>query len=170
MVSQITGADQRAAPPASLIAGTAPSVSCGRILPDIRAVGAALTLAPQRCRKFSQLVANAAVPMGMGDRPGGVLTFAFRLCHWPGVNRSESGIASRSFIIALAAVGVGLLGYAAWAFLRPDPYSLSERIVRDARRGVAAEVRESQRQIDDIAREAKRDNKDVPAEVEKIWR
>jgi len=83
------------------------------------------------------------------------------------VNRSESGIAGRSFIIALAAVAIALLGYAAWAFLRPDPYSLSERIVRDARRGVAAEVREFQRQIDNVAQEAKRDNKDVAAEVEK---
>lgn len=83
------------------------------------------------------------------------------------MNRSESGIAGRSFIIALAAVAIALLGYAAWAFLRPDPYSLSERIVRDARRGVAAEVREFQRQIDNVAQEAKRDNKDVAAEVEK---
>jgi hypothetical protein len=71
-------------------------------------------------------------------------------------------------MIALAAVAVAVLGYAAWALLRPDPYSLSERIVRDARRGVAAEVREFQREVDTIVRDAKRDNKkDVGAELDK---
>jgi len=70
-------------------------------------------------------------------------------------------------MIALAAVAVAVLGYAAWALLRPDPYSLSERIVRDARRGVAAEVREFQREVETIVRDAKRDKKDVGAELDK---
>jgi len=79
----------------------------------------------------------------------------------------QRGAASRSFIIALGAVVIAVLGYGAWMFLRPDPYAMSERIVRDARREVAAEVREFQRQVDTLTREARRDKKDIGAEVEK---
>jgi hypothetical protein len=95
------------------------------------------------------------------------LTFALGLCHWRGVKLSERGAASRSFVIAAGAAVVAVLGYAAWAFLRPDPYSLSERIVRDARREVAAEVREFQREIDTLLRTAKQEKRDVSAELDK---
>jgi signal transduction histidine kinase len=70
-------------------------------------------------------------------------------------------------MIAVAAVVVGGAGYAAWSLLRPDPYSLSERIVRDARREVASEVRDFQRDIDALVRETKRAKKDVAADVDK---
>jgi len=83
------------------------------------------------------------------------------------VNRTERGAARRSFVIALAVAAIAILGYAAWAFLRPDPYSLSERIVRDARREVAAEVRDFLRDVDEVVGNAKRDKKDVAAEVDK---
>ena len=83
------------------------------------------------------------------------------------MNRTERGAARRSFVIALAVAAIAILGYAAWAFLRPDPYSLSERIVRDARREVAAEVRDFLRDVDEVVGNAKRDKKDVAAEVDK---
>ena len=84
-----------------------------------------------------------------------------------GVKLSDRGAASRSFVIAAAAVIVGLAGYAGWSLLRPEPYALSERIVRDARREVAAEVREFQRQIDALEHDTKRAKKDLTAEIDK---
>lgn len=83
-----------------------------------------------------------------------------------GVRMSERGAAGRSFVIAVAAVIVGLVGYVGWALLRPDPYSLSERVVRDARREISAEVREFQRELDGM-RDAKREKKDVHALIDK---
>lgn len=84
-----------------------------------------------------------------------------------GVKLSSRGAASRSFVIAAAAVIVGLAGYAGWSLLRSDPYAVSERIVRDARREVAAEVREFQRDIDGLERDTKRSKKDLAAEIDK---
>jgi hypothetical protein len=83
-----------------------------------------------------------------------------------GVRLSERG-AARSFVIALAAVVVAVAGYAGWALLRPDPYSLSERIVRDARREVAAEVREFQRDVDGLVGKSTGDATSVGAEIDK---
>jgi hypothetical protein len=83
-----------------------------------------------------------------------------------GVKLSERGAARRSFMIAVAAVIVALVAYVGWALLRPDPYSVSERIVRDARRGVAAQVRNFQREVDIAARDAKRGNQDIGAVIE----
>ncbi len=54
---------------------------------------------------------------------------------------NERGRTSGSFLLAVAAVIIGVGGYAAWTFLRPDPYALSERVVRDARAGLRDEVR-----------------------------
>jgi hypothetical protein len=82
-----------------------------------------------------------------------------------GVRLSERG-AARSFVIAVAAVIVAIAGYGAWALFRPDPYSLSERIVRDARRGVAAEVREFQRDVDGLVGKSKGDPTAVSAEID----
>jgi len=68
------------------------------------------------------------------------------------------------------AIGVVILavgGYLAWTFLRPDPYALSERVVRDARRALANEVREFQRNLDDVVRDAKKNNSDVGAAIDK---
>lgn len=83
-----------------------------------------------------------------------------------GVMLSERGAAGRSFVIAVAGVIVALVGYVGWALLRPDPYSLSERIVREARREVSAEVRDFQRAVDAAAREGQRDKKDVSSTIE----
>jgi chromosome segregation ATPase len=69
-------------------------------------------------------------------------------------------------MFAVAAVIFALVGYVGWALLRPDPYSVSERIVRDARRDVAAEVRDFQRDVDVATRDAKRDQKDVAAVID----
>lgn len=82
-----------------------------------------------------------------------------------GVRLSERG-AARSFVIAVAAVIVAVAGYAGWALFRPDPYSLSERIVRDARREVAAEVREFQRDVDGLGK-SKGEPTAVSAEIDK---
>lgn len=65
-----------------------------------------------------------------------------------GVRLSERGAASRLSVIAAATVIAGVVGYAGWSQFRPDPYSLSDRIVREARRDMAAKVRDFQRDVD----------------------
>ncbi len=79
---------------------------------------------------------------------------------------NERGRASGSFLLAIGAVALAIGGYLAWGFLRPDPYALSERAVRDARRALAYEVREFQRGLEDVTREAKQSGKDVAAAVD----
>jgi hypothetical protein len=82
-----------------------------------------------------------------------------------GVRLTVRGLRAGRFVIALAAVIIGLAGYVGWVLLRPDPYSLSERVVRDARREISAEVRESSASWTECAtRSAK---KDVHATIEK---
>lgn len=68
---------------------------------------------------------------------------------------NQRGRTSGSFLIAVFAVVVGVAGYGAWTFLRPDPYALSERVVRDARRSLSSEVRQFQRGLDDVLRQAR---------------
>ena len=94
------------------------------------------------------------------------MTFAFRLCNFRGVIWSERG-AAKSFVIAVTAAIVAVVGYAGWTLFRPDPYSLSERIVRDARRDLAGEVRDFQRDVDGLVRNAKDGNGGVSAEIDK---
>jgi hypothetical protein len=79
---------------------------------------------------------------------------------------NERGRTSGSFLLAVAAVIIGVGGYAAWTFLRPDPYALSERVVRDARAGLRDEVRRFQRDLDDVMRDAKKAGKDPNAAVD----
>lgn len=79
---------------------------------------------------------------------------------------NERGRTSGSFLLAVAAVVIGVGGYAAWTFLRPDPYVLSERVVRDARAGLRDEVRAFQRSLDDVVRDAKKAGKDPAAAVD----
>ena len=71
------------------------------------------------------------------------------------------GRASGSFLVAVGVVILAVGGYLAWTFLRPDPYALSERVVRDSRRALAYEVREFQRSLDDVVRDARKSNADV---------
>ena len=80
---------------------------------------------------------------------------------------NERGRASGSFLIAVGVAVLAVGGYLGWSFLRPDPYALSERVVRDARRALAYEVREFQRGLDDVVRDAKKQNADVGAAVDK---
>ena len=68
--------------------------------------------------------------------------------------------------MAIGVVVLAVGGYLAWTFLRPDPYALSERVVRDARRALAYEVREFQRDLDDVVRDAKKKNADVGAAID----
>jgi hypothetical protein len=82
-----------------------------------------------------------------------------------GVRLSERG-AARSFVIAVAAVIVAVAGYAGWAVFRPDPYSVSERVVRNARREIAAEVREFQRDVDGLVDKSKGDAATDGAEID----
>jgi hypothetical protein len=77
------------------------------------------------------------------------------------------GSVSRSFAIAVGIAIVGVAGYVTWTYLRPDPYTVSERIARDARRGVAAEVREFQRDVDTLMHESPQTKKNIPAEIDK---
>ena len=79
---------------------------------------------------------------------------------------NERGRASGSFLVAVGVAVLAVGGYLAWTFLRPDPYALSERVVRDARRALASEVREFQRDLDDVVRDAKKQNADVGAAVD----
>ena len=81
---------------------------------------------------------------------------------------SERGRISGSFLIAAGAVVLALVGYGAWSFLRPDHYVLSERVVRDARRALASEVREFQRDADNAVRDAKRHGKDAVGQIDKL--
>jgi hypothetical protein len=79
---------------------------------------------------------------------------------------NERGRTSGSFLIAVGVVVLAVGGYFAWLYLRPDPYALSERVVRDARRSMAYEVREFQRSLDDVVRDAKKHNTDVGAAID----
>src|SRR5690348_4595827 len=79
---------------------------------------------------------------------------------------NSRGRASGSFLIAVGVVVLAVGGYLAWTFLRPDPYALSERVVRDARRALAYEVREFQRSLDDVVRDTKKANGDVGAAID----
>lgn len=79
---------------------------------------------------------------------------------------NERGRTSGSFLIALGIVVLAVGGYLGWSYLRPDPYALSERVVRDARRSLSFEVREFQRNLDDVVRNARKSNKDVGAAID----
>ena len=79
---------------------------------------------------------------------------------------TERGRTSGSFLVAVGLVVVAVGGYLGWTFLRPDPYALSERVVRDARRALASQVREFQRDLDRAVREAKSGGGDVAAGVD----
>lgn len=62
-------------------------------------------------------------------------------------------------MIAIATVVAAGVGYAGWSLLWADPYALSERTVRDARREMAAAVRDVGREVDTILRAAKSSGK-----------
>ncbi|MGH7786199.1 MAG: hypothetical protein ACRERC_04995, partial [Candidatus Binatia bacterium] len=71
----------------------------------------------------------------------------------PGGMASERGRTQASFLVTLLVVVAVIGGYVAWTFLRPDPYALSERMVRESRREVTTVVREFQRDLDRLGRD-----------------
>lgn len=79
---------------------------------------------------------------------------------------NERGRTSGSFLIAVGIVVLAVGGYLVWSYVRPDPYALSERVVRDARRSLSFEVREFQRNLDGVVRSARKSNKDVGAAID----
>lgn len=79
---------------------------------------------------------------------------------------NERGRTSGSFLIAVGIVVLAVGGYLVWSYVRPDPYALSERVVRDARRSLSFEVREFQRNLDEVVRGARKSNKDVGAAID----
>lgn len=86
----------------------------------------------------------------------------------PDMSWSQRGATSRSFILAVTGAALALGGYVAWTLLRPDPYAVSERIARDARREVAAEVRDFQREMDALMQKRRRgDAENLAAEIDK---
>lgn len=72
--------------------------------------------------------------------------------------------ASPSFLAVATGVVLLAVGYLAWSVLRPDPYVRSERVVREARRELAYQVREFQRNLDDVVRQARNAQRD-PAQA-----
>ncbi|MDX2165795.1 MAG: hypothetical protein SF182_01980 [Deltaproteobacteria bacterium] len=128
--------------------------------------------AGRRARRHPSTSAGhgATARLPVKQQPRMRFDFHLSVMRCPG-GMNERGRTSGSFLLAVAAVIVGVGGYAAWTFLRPDPYALSERVVREARRGLAYEVREFQRGLDDVVRNAKKAGKDpeaaVDSEVEK---
>jgi hypothetical protein len=81
---------------------------------------------------------------------------------------SERGRVSGSFLLAVVTVVAAIGGYTVYSLLRPDPYELSERIVRDSRRLLSSEVREFQREVDTTVRETKRKGKDAADQVDRL--
>lgn len=81
---------------------------------------------------------------------------------------SQRGRTSGSFLVAVAALVALVGGYAVYSLLRPDPYQLSERVVRDSRRLLSSQVREFQRDADAAVRESKRRGKDVGERLDKL--
>jgi hypothetical protein len=82
------------------------------------------------------------------------------------VRLSQRGAASRSFVIAIAAVVAAGVGYTGWSLLWADPYALSERTVRDSRREVASVMRDLEREVDTILRAAQSRGKAVGPEMD----
>lgn len=74
--------------------------------------------------------------------------------------------ASPSFIVTVSAVVLLAVGYLAWSVLRPNPYVRSERVVREARRELTYQVREFQRNLDDVVRQARGKERDPAVAID----
>lgn len=70
-------------------------------------------------------------------------------------------------MIAVGAVGAAVVAYVAWSLLVGDPYTRSERAVRDTRRELAAALRDFEREVEAIARKAKPGRGGTGAEIDK---
>lgn len=65
------------------------------------------------------------------------------------------GRSSPSFRIAVAALVLAVVGYAAWLYFRPNPYAVSERIVRDFVARASGDVRDFRRDLRSLLSKAK---------------
>ncbi len=68
---------------------------------------------------------------------------------------SEKQGISPSFIIAIAVVVFGVVGYFGWQYLAPNPAGESELIVRDLSSAIAAEVGPFRRELRSVQRAAR---------------
>ena len=82
--------------------------------------------------------------------------------------RSPFGNNSPSFVIAVTAVVVAVVGYAGWSYFRPGPYAVSEHIVREFVATMSGEVREFRGDLRGLKRKAKGDAKQVDAVIVEI--
>lgn len=84
----------------------------------------------------------------------------------PGVTLPARGATSPSFIIFAILVVAGVCALAAtwgWRLFTPDPYALSERLVREFRREMGKTVRTFQSRVDALERQAKRGDREAAA-------
>jgi hypothetical protein len=65
------------------------------------------------------------------------------------------GRSSPSFQIAVAAAVLAVVGYGAWLYFRPNPYAVSERIVRDFVGRASGDVRDFRRDLRSLLAKAK---------------
>jgi hypothetical protein len=68
------------------------------------------------------------------------------------VSSASSRRSSPSFLIGISVLVIGVIGYAAWSYLRPSEHVQSERLVRDFARSVGKEVNAFRRQTRTIVR------------------
>lgn len=81
---------------------------------------------------------------------------------------SPFGNNSPSFVIAVTAVVVAVVGYAGWSYFRPGPYAVSEHIVREFVATMSGEVREFRGELRELKRSAKGNAKQVDAAIVEI--
>lgn len=79
---------------------------------------------------------------------------------------SEVGKTSPSFLIALLAVALGVVGVVGWGYLFPNPNKRSEQIVRESRPRFNKAIRNFERDIGDITKKAGLDSSQRIAAVE----
>lgn len=80
---------------------------------------------------------------------------------------SNAGRTSPSFMIAILAIVLAVVGVAGWRYLRPNPYKRSEQIVRESRGMFNKAVRDFERDIHDLTRKSGLSTAERIAAVEK---
>lgn len=93
------------------------------------------------------------------DPSGACDTFAMRY---------NAGKSSPSFLIAVTVLVLSVVGYAAWSYLRPGPYAVSEQIVRDFVGTLSGEVRDFRRDLRALGKKGESDPSKVDAVVAEI--
>jgi hypothetical protein len=67
---------------------------------------------------------------------------------------SNRGKTSPSFLLAMFAVVLGVVGVSGWRYFRPNPLKRSEMIVRESRRTLNAGVRHFERELGDLMKKS----------------